>query len=125
MINYQNIYLKEKSLWENDQDWGGFQWLDVNNNEQSIISFLRKDREGDFRVVVINLRPEFYPKYRIGVPTEGIYKEIFNTDNKEFGGSDKINKLPIAAENIPFHGQDYSINISLPPLAGVLIKLKP
>jgi 1,4-alpha-glucan branching enzyme len=117
------LYLEETSLWENDTDWDGFQWIDVNNADQSIIIFLRKDREGDLLLTILNFKPDFYPKYRVGVPKQGIYEEVLNSDSQCYGGSGQINEGSVEAEAIPYHGQDYSIHIKVPPLGGTLIKL--
>ncbi|MFY9295270.1 MAG: 1,4-alpha-glucan branching protein GlgB [Caldicoprobacterales bacterium] len=117
------LYLKEPSLWENDTDWDGFQWIDVNNADQSVIVFLRKSRDGDFILTILNFKPDFYPEYRVGVPEQGLYEEIFNSDSKCYGGSGQVNNGLIEAETIPYHGQAYSIHIKVPPLGGVLIKL--
>lgn len=117
-----NIYLKESCLWSNDFDWNGFQWIDVNNYEQSIIIFLRKETEEDYLLILLNFLPNYYESYRIGVPEKESYIEIFNSDEKSYGGSGKINKGIIEAEEISFHGQQYSIEISIPPLGGLIIK---
>ncbi|NLJ40601.1 MAG: 1,4-alpha-glucan branching enzyme, partial [Clostridiales bacterium] len=116
------LYLREKTLWENDLNWDGFEWIDVNNAEQSIIIFLRKDKEGDFLLVILNFKPDFYPEYRIGVPKKGRYKEIFNTDLQSYWGSGQVNQGLIETTPVPFHGYEQSICIKIPPLGGVLIK---
>lgn len=115
------LYLKEKSLWQQDTDWKGFQWCDPDNREQSVFSFYRKAGE-DLLVVLLNLKPVYYPVYRVGVPAKGHYREILNSDHSDFGGSGQINENPLTAERVPWHGQPYSIEIKLPPLAGVLFK---
>jgi 1,4-alpha-glucan branching enzyme len=115
------LYLKEKSLWQQDRDWKGFQWCDPDNREQSVFSFYRKAGE-DLLVVLLNLKPVYYPVYRVGVPAKGQYREILNSDHSDFGGSGQINENPLTAERVPWHGQPYSIEIKLPPLAGVLFK---
>lgn len=117
------LYLKEKSLWQNDENWEGFQWLDVHSHQQSVLVFLRRAKDGEFIICLLNLTPAFYSEYRVGVPVKGGYREIFNTDHTDFGGSGQINKGLMVTEAIPYHGQNYSLKIKLPPLAGVLIKL--
>lgn len=119
------LYLKEKSLWEEDFSWEGFRWLDADNKKQSILVFLRQATDKEFIIVILNLKPEYYPKFRVGVPLAGSYKEIFNSDSDSFGGSDQINETNFVAEAVPWHGLEYSIKIKLPPLAGVLFKLIP
>lgn len=116
------LYLGERSLWEQDHDWEGFQWLDVDNKEQSVLIFLRQAKNREFVIVLLNLKPEFYPEFRVGVPLKGKYREVLNTDSELFGGSGQINEASCLAEAIPWHGLKYSIKIKLPPLAGVLLK---
>jgi 1,4-alpha-glucan branching enzyme len=117
-----HLYLREKSLWQNDINWDGFQWLDVHNHKQSILIFLRKAAQGEFIICLLNLTPNFYPDFKLGVPTKGKYFELFNSDESGFGGSGQLNKDTLEAKKSPMHGQSYSLNIKLPPLAGILIK---
>ncbi len=116
------LYLREASLWQNDENWEGFQWLDVHNHLQSVLAFLRKDKTGGFVICLLNLTPAYYPEYRVGVPSAGKYAELFNTDHLDFGGSGQQNKKVLEAEEVPYHDQDFSLKIQLPPLAGVLLK---
>ena len=118
-----NIYQSELSLWENDRSWQGFEWVDVHNNEQSILVFIRKGKkENDALIVVLNFTPNSYDNYRIGLSRMGYYVEIFNSDSDEFGGSNHCNKDKMQAESVPWHGKDYSICINVPPLGGALFK---
>lgn len=118
-----NLYHQEPGLWENNGDWSGFEWIDVDNENQSILVFLRKaDREEDNLLVVLNFLPDTHENFRIGVPLPGEYREVFNSDSSVFGGSNQRNRLQIQAENINWHGRNYSIRITVPPLAGVLFK---
>ncbi|MFA5536877.1 MAG: 1,4-alpha-glucan branching protein GlgB [Bacillota bacterium] len=116
------LYRQERCLWQNDESWEGFQWLDVHNHQQSVLAFLRRDKKGQFVICLLNLTPTYYPEYRVGVPASGKYMEIFNTDQLEFGGSGQLNMDVLEPEGIAYHGQDFSLKIKLPPLAGVLIK---
>ncbi len=119
------LYLKERSLWEQDDSWAGFQWLEPNNASQSVYVFLRKAKNNEFILVALNFKPDFYPEYRLGVPAAGNYYELLNSDEPVFGGSGQLNPQPVEAEPVPWQGQEYSILVKLPPLAGVLFKLKP
>lgn len=118
------LYQAEKSLWQKDYDWSGFQWIDVNNFEQSIISFIRwaKDKEESI-IILLNFQTYDYDNYRVGVPQAGVYKEIFNTDREEFGGSGKRNLRTITSEKVPWHGLENSITCTIPPLSGVIFKI--
>jgi len=119
------LYKKEKCLWQLDHDPAGFRWIDADNSEQSIVSFIRAGLSEDEHIVVIcNFTERVYGDYRIGVPSEGIYKEIWNSDKEGFGGSHVVNTARVEAEPVPMHGQPASIRIALPPLAAVWFKWK-
>lgn len=117
------IYREEKAFWDLDQSWEGFQWVDCHNNVQSILVFVRWSKDKDnFVVVICNFTPHYYEDYRIGVPCAGVYREILNSDNPEFGGSGKLNPGELQTEEMTMHGQPYSLVIQMPPLACVYLK---
>lgn len=116
-----NFYQKEKSLWKYDHQSCGFEWIDPNNQEQSIISFMRK-ADDEYVIVICNFTPEYYGKYKVGVPELREYEEIFNSDLDKFGGSNKFNQGNISAEKINWHNQPFSIDVQIPPLATIFIK---
>lgn len=119
------FYVESKALWQVDFDWNGFQWIDCNDNENSVVALVRRAEErSDFLVCVHNFTPEVRHGYRIGVPTKGTYVEVFNSDLEEFGGSGVVNAGDITSEDYPFHGRDQSIVITVPPLATVFYRLK-
>ena len=119
------FYVESKALWQVDFDWNGFQWIDCNDNENSVVALVRRAEErSDFLVCVHNFTPEVRHSYRIGVPTKGTYVEVFNSDLEKFGGSGVVNAGDIASEDYPFHGRDQSIVITVPPLATVFYRLK-
>lgn len=119
-----HFYRNEKSFWKDDYSWKGFQWINSSDNEKSIISFYRMTKLKQSKTIVIcNFTPVVYKKYRIGIPIKGIYQEVLNTDNAEFGGSG-IGNGDLITENIPFDGLKYSFEIDLPPLAVLYIKKK-
>jgi 1,4-alpha-glucan branching enzyme len=110
------LYKRSKPLHELDFEYGGFEWIDADNADQSIFSFIRKGcKEGDYLVIICNFTPETYSGYRIGVPQRETYREILNSDAPLFGGSGVINKRMIKAEEINFHGRPYSIEMNIPP----------
>lgn len=115
------IYKKEKCFHETDFYSEGFEWVDFSDVEQSVISFLRKDKRGDFVLVICNFTPVVRKNYRIGVPKKEKYFEILNSDCTEFGGSG-VKNCEIYSEDIPFHGKNYSIELTLPPLAVLYLK---
>ena len=120
-LNY--LYGKESALYEIDYSWDGFKWIDLHNSQNSVLAFSRHNSEGDSILVVCNFTPIVREGYRLGVPQEGVYEEILNTDAAEFGGSDVVNEAR-ASEPTSWHEQQQSIVFSLPPLAAVYWKLK-
>jgi 1,4-alpha-glucan branching enzyme len=118
-----HIYAKEPALHEYDCDPRGFEWLDANDYESSVISFLRKGKQPEDRVAVVcNFTPVPRHCYRTGVPQFGFWREILNTDALEHGGSGMGNLGGVYAENAPCHGRKFSVSLTLPPLAAVFLK---
>ncbi len=117
------LYLSEPALWACDDDWKGFTWLDADNREQGILSYIRSSDDGQV-IVVLNTGVRAFDKFRVGVPGQGKYEEIFSSDAAEFGGSDRLNRKPVKADRIPMHGQPYSIEITLPVVGGTILKLR-
>lgn len=116
------FYREEKALHELDCEPHGFEWVDFHDWEKSIISYLRKSSYGDLILVVCNFTPVPRFDYRVGVPREGFWKELLNTDSYIYGGSNLGNFGGVYAENIPFHNRPYSLRLTLPPLAVVIFK---
>ena len=118
-----HLYTAQPALYELGYVQEGFEWIDPNNNEQSIISFVRHgDNPDEDLVVLINFDPAYYETFQMGVPREGDYQEIFNTDAVEFGGSGKGNTAKLSSHPEPMHGFDNSIELCIPPLAGIVLK---
>lgn len=117
------LYRQEKALWENDHDWSGFEWLDADNKEQSILVFCRRAKDpNDFLILVINFLPNCYDNFEIGVPQRGNYQEIFNSDQEIYGGSNQHNPSLLVAEDVAWRGQAFSLRLKVPPLAIVIVK---
>ncbi|WP_462411219.1 1,4-alpha-glucan branching protein GlgB [Neobacillus sp. Marseille-QA0830] len=117
------LYKRSKALYELDYLWDGFEWIDVDNKEQSIFSFVRKGKKDeDSLIVVCNFTGVSYPEYNIGVSLAGEYREIFNSDSEEYGGSGVVNKKTIASLEQPFHGKPFSINVSMGPFSFLLLR---
>jgi 1,4-alpha-glucan branching enzyme len=120
------IYLQEESLWFNDHDWSGFEWINVHNQEQCILVFCRHaGKNSNLLLVLVNFLPQSYEKYRIGVPKAGKYQEILNSDQEIFGGSGHVNMILPVAEKVAWHGREFSLSIKVPPLAIVMLKYCP
>ena len=118
------FYCENKALWQVDFDWNGFQWIDPDDNENSVISFIRKAEDGDdFLIAVCNFTPEVRHGYRIGVPKKGVYYEVFNSDDEAYGGSG-VKNGDLASEDVPWHNRSQSIALTVPPLATVYLRLR-
>ena len=115
-----NFYLQTPALWEIDFNWEGFSWIISDDANQNIIVFSRKDKEGNEYITVINFAPVLRENYCIGVK-QGKYEEVFNTDDKNFGGSGITNDIVKAVKG-EMHGFDYHISITIPPLTALFFK---
>jgi 1,4-alpha-glucan branching enzyme len=124
LIGHLNrTYVYEPALHVRDVDSRGFEWIDANDAEQSVLAFARR-AEDETRPVVIacNFTPVPRHNHRLGVNFAGSYREIVNTDAKEYGGSGQGNLGGIEATPVPHHGRPFSLNVTLPPLAAVFLK---
>jgi len=118
-----HFYLEHPALWENDTSWDGFQWICADNSEESVLSFRRIDKKGNELVVLINFTPTVREKFQIGVPYEGTYIELFNSDNLCYGGSGVTNAGDLSAKKVPLHNLPYRLELRLPPLgASIFVK---
>jgi 1,4-alpha-glucan branching enzyme len=118
-----HFYRENACLWEDDRSWSGFRWISPNDSSQSLIAFMRNGRQpGDYMIVVINFTPVRRPQYRVGVPEEEGFMEVFNSDEQAFGGSGEVNKERITPEGIPCHGFEKSVVLSVPPLSAVFYR---
>ena len=115
------IYRKEKPLHKQNYSADGFEWIDYSDNTNSVLAYIRRDKNGKAVVVVANFTPGYHETYRIGIPFSNKCIEILNTDSKTYGGSNVLNKK-IAIENVGSHGHQNSISISLPPLGVLVLK---
>jgi 1,4-alpha-glucan branching enzyme len=113
----------EPALHELDFDPAGFQWIDFQDADQSVISFLRRARNPeDFLVVVVHFTPVTRRAYRIGVPSPGPYRVLLSGDDTEYGGTGLPERKEMEAEEVPWHGAKWSVEVTLPPLAAVYLK---
>jgi 1,4-alpha-glucan branching enzyme len=121
-LNY--IYKSQPALWQLDDTYEGFDWIDFHDADNSVVSFLRKSSEGDVIAFVVNATPMVRYDYRLGVPEPGFYRELINTDAETYGGSNIGNLGGVQAQDIPWMGRAQSILMQLPPLATVAFKLE-
>src|SRR5262249_20293396 len=108
--------------YEIDFDYTGFQWIDCNDNENSVFSFIRRSRDGDLVVAIVNFTPVPREGYRIGVPYGGGWTGMLNSDGAADGGSNVGNGGYVASEPIVSHGHADSLRLTLPPLGFLLLK---
>jgi 1,4-alpha-glucan branching enzyme len=112
------LYRGTGALHLKDCEPGGFEWIDANDSDQSVYSYLRRGRdEGDIAIVVCNFTPVVREGYRVGVPFGGAYVERLNTDSEHYGGGNVGNAGRVEAEEVGTHGRPWSLLITLPPLA--------
>ena len=117
-----HLYREIPALHEVDNSWNGFQWITANDTDNSVVAFIRTDKAGQAVLCVSNFTPVFHPIYRIGLPLGGTLNEIFNTDRKEYGGSNQYNAYELHAEKSEFNGFPYSVDICVPPLSTVYFR---
>lgn len=116
------FYLDHPPLWQIDFSWEGFQWIANDDNLQNIIIFRRIDRKGHELICLCNFAPVKRDGYRIGVPFAGHYKEVFNTDDSDFGGTGVGTPDSVPTETIPMHGYTQSIELTIPPMAAIFLE---
>jgi 1,4-alpha-glucan branching enzyme len=123
VMDLNRVYAGEPALHEVDFDWQGFEWLDANDADTSVLSFLRRARNtGDFVVAICNFTPVVRENYRVGVPELGLYREILNSDSEFYDGTNVGNAGLVAADPVPWNGRAYSLKLTLPPLAAIYFK---
>ncbi|MGE5506492.1 MAG: 1,4-alpha-glucan branching protein GlgB [Actinomycetota bacterium] len=117
------LYRAEPALHEFDNDPRGFSWIDCNDRDNSVITYIRRGSDpNDFVVVACNFTPLVRDLYRVGVPEPGYYRELFNSDSEWYGGSNVHNAGGVEAEPVAWHGHPYSLPLRLPPLATCVFK---
>jgi len=116
------LYTSEPAFWEHDDSYEGYEWIDFNDADNTVWSFMRKATSGATIVVAVNATPVVRGGYRLGVNAPGWYEEVLNTDGETYGGSNVGNYGGRHAEPISWQGKPHSIQVDLPPLAVVAFK---
>lgn len=117
------LYKTEPALFERDFTPEGFEWIDLNDYNQGVISFIRKSADGKSQVIAVcNFTPMTWQGYSIGVPQEGFYKEILNSDASLYGGSGQGNMGGKNTDPVSFHGRPCSLSLTIPPLGLLFLK---
>ncbi|MDK0783682.1 1,4-alpha-glucan branching protein GlgB [Clostridium perfringens] len=121
-----HFYLENSSLWSLDYEEEGFKWIDADNSEESVLSFIRIGKNKKEKLIFIcNFTPEVYYDFKVGVPELGEYVEVFNSDSLEFGGAGNImGDSILKAKEKSFKDFDYSISVKVPPLGTLVLKVK-
>ena len=121
MKDLNSVYKRFPALYENDFGGEGFKWIDANDSANSILCFMRYDKERKRPVLVVaNFTPVPRHNYRVGMPDDTVWYEILNSDAKQYGGSGMGNFGEVVSTPVPYHGEEQSVNILLPPLAVVM-----
>ena len=121
VADLNHFYHRTPALYRYEFDWQGFQWIDCHDSDQSVLVY-RRSAGDDFVIVAVNFTPVPRYHYRLGVPRAGNYREVINTDSEYYGGGNLGNGSGINAENIEWMNQAYSISITLPPLATIILQ---
>jgi 1,4-alpha-glucan branching enzyme len=124
MGNLNHLYRQEPALYTQDFAEPGFEWIDCSDNRHSVVAFLRRAKDSEeFVIVVCNFTPQPHSHYRIGVPELGFYTELFNSDAREYGGSNMGNLGGKWTDEWSYHNRPYSIDLCIPPLGTLILKL--
>jgi 1,4-alpha-glucan branching enzyme len=122
VIHLNWLYKNEPALYDQDDSYAGFEWIDFHDSDNSVIAFMRKSSTGQTLVFVVNATPVPREAYRVGVSGEGWYEEVLNTDAQTYGGGNIGNYGGQNAEPMSWQGKSHSILLRLPPLAMVGFK---
>ena len=125
MKDLNALYKQEEALYFYSFSDKGFAWVDYSDHENSVIIYKRmSDKKEEALIVICNFTPEARSNYRVGVPYRGEWKELFNSDNMKYGGSGVLNQGLFFTTPVKYHGSDYSVSITLPPLGISILKLE-
>ena len=116
------VYLENPAMWEIDYSWDGFRWIDADNRNWGILSYVRYDRDGNSLVAVINFTPVGREGYILGVPESGVYTELINSDDIKYGGTGRVNSVPVTADNVPCHNMEHSMKIDVGPYGAMVFR---
>ena len=119
------FYKSQPALYKYQFENRGFEWIDYSDSNGSVIAFQRKgDEKTDLMIVACNFTPEVRHHYSVGVPYRGTWVEVFNSDDQKYAGSGLVNVTSIMTSPVKYHGRDYSISLTLPPLGMTVVKLE-
>lgn len=116
-----HLYQKESAFWERDYDPNGFMWIECDDADSSVVSFARRSKEKEL-IFVCNFTPVVHQGFRLGVPEEGVYHEILNSDAERFGGSNVVNAGALESKAAPCSRCQFSVNLDIPPLGMIILE---
>ncbi len=122
VADLNHFYLSEPSLWQRDCDWEGFEWIDADNGEQSIYSYRRKDEKGKELIILVNFTPVRRDDFLLAVPFDGIYEEVFNSDDARYGGKDLLNDGKYRTEPALLRNYGKAIRINVPGMSALAFR---
>jgi len=125
VADLNRVYREQPALHEVDFDSAGFEWIDASDHEASTLAFVRRSLAGETVLVVSNFTPVPRFNYSVGVPKPGYWRELANSDAREYGGSGIGNLGGVASQPVRAHGRAQSLTLTLPPLATVILKWEP
>ena len=117
-----NFYLSRSELWEQDDSWEGFQWVEANDANGNTLIYLRRDKKKRELLIAVNFSPIDRVGYQIGVPVAGTYEVLFNSDDEAFGGQGRGSRSPLKTKPVPAHDFKQSLVVDLPPLSGLILR---
>ena len=116
------MYGELPALYDLDFEQQGFEWIDCHDSDQSIVSFVRRSRDGSLVLVLLNFTPVPRTGYRVGVPVAGAYAELFNSDAECYGGGNQGNGNNLESEPVPWMGKTQSLRLTLPSLGALILQ---
>jgi 1,4-alpha-glucan branching enzyme len=116
------LYKNQPALWELDDTYEGFEWIDFHDADNCVLAFLRRPRQGDPLIFVLNATPVVRKGYRVGVPDAGWYREVLNSDSEFYGGGNVGNGGGVEAKEEEWQGRSHSVWLTLPPLSVVIVQ---
>jgi 1,4-alpha-glucan branching enzyme len=118
------FYKEQLAMHQLDCDPDGFEWIDADDSENSILAFIRKSRNGEKIIAIFNFTPVPRGSYRVGVSESGWYRELLNSDSDFYGGSGQGNLGGVQSQPAPMHGRQHSLTLNLPPVSVIFLKLE-
>ena len=120
-----HLYTSEKALWDINEGYDNFEWIDCENAAQKVLSFVRKGvKASEDLIAIVNFSDVDYEKYRVGVPYRAAYLEVLNSDDEAYAGKGQVNKGVVLSEDTPWHSRAQSIEMTLPQLSIVVFKIE-